>query len=82
MPELPHSAIDSKMSIEGPTGMQLHLMSQLEGLERSVKRVEQQVSSTKHARRRLKTAAVSNQVFNSSYVTPCLLCMHLYLLTK
>ena len=47
---------------EGPSGMQLHLMHQLEGLERSVRRVEQQVSSTKETRRRLKTASLPAQV--------------------
>ncbi|KAL3155725.1 hypothetical protein ABBQ32_012746 [Trebouxia sp. C0010 RCD-2024] len=39
----------------GLSGMQIHLMQQLEGLERSMRRVEQQVSSTKQTRRRLKT---------------------------
>ena len=47
---------------QDPSGMQLHLMHQLEGLERSVRRVEQQVSSTKQTRRRLKTASLPTGV--------------------
>ena len=47
---------------QGLSGMQLHLMHQLEGLERSMRRVEQQVSATKQTRRRLKTASLPAQV--------------------
>lgn len=46
----------------GLSGMQIHLMQQLEGLERSMRRVEQQVSSTKQTRRRLKTPSSPAQV--------------------
>ncbi|KAL0030919.1 hypothetical protein WJX79_001187 [Trebouxia sp. C0005] len=46
---------------ESPSGMQLHLMHQLEGLERSVRRVEQQVSSTKQTRRRRKAVSLPAQ---------------------
>lgn len=46
----------------GLSGMQIHLMQQLEGLERSVRRVELQVSSTKQTRRRLKTPSSLTQV--------------------
>ena len=48
------SALGSAES--SPSGLQLHLMHQLAGLERSVQRVEQGVSSSKQTRRRLKTA--------------------------
>lgn len=62
-PELPTQATyRSPRDDEGPSGMQLHLMHQLEGLERSVRRVEQQVSATKQTRRRLKTASLPAQV--------------------
>ena len=62
LPELPHQATEINPRDEGPSGMQLHLMHQLEGLERSVRRVEQQVSSTKQTRRRLKTTSLPPQV--------------------
>jgi len=63
IPEAPaHTTGLSPRDGEGPSGMQLHLMHQLEGLERSVRRVEQQVSSTKQTRRRLKTASLPAQV--------------------
>ncbi len=63
IPEMPaHSTGLSPRDGEGPSGMQLHLMHQLEGLERSVRRVEQQVSSTKQTRRRLKAASLPAEV--------------------
>ena len=58
-PTLPEQAPAENL---GPSGMQIHLMHQLHGLERSVRRVEQQVSSTKQTRRRLKTASLPTQV--------------------
>lgn len=69
MPALPDQATEEDARDAGPSGMQLHLVHQLEGLERSVRRVEQQVSSTKETRRRLKTAYVPAQVI-------CSPCMH------
>ncbi len=63
IPEMPaHTTGQSPRDGAGPSGMQLHLMHQLEGLERSVRRVEQQVSCTKQTRRRLKAASLPAQV--------------------
>ena len=71
-PGLPTQATNrSPKADEIPSGMQLHLMHQLEGLERSVRRVEQQVSATKQTRRRLKTASLPAQV------QPCSCSLHL-----
>ncbi|KAL0022404.1 hypothetical protein WJX77_008671 [Trebouxia sp. C0004] len=62
IPEMPaHTTGLSPRDGEGPSGMQLHLMHQLEELERSVRRVEQEVSSTKQNRRRLKAASLPAQ---------------------
>ena len=46
----------------GLSGMELHLIHQLEGLERSVQRVEEQVSSNKQTRRLLKAVSTPVQV--------------------
>ena len=59
---LPQQATGEGMEDQGPSGMQIHLMHQLDGLERSVRRVEQQVSSTKQTRRRLRTTSLPAQV--------------------
>ena len=75
IPEMPAQITGlSPRDGEGPSGMQLHLMHQLEGLERSVRRVEQQVSSTKQTRRRLKAASLSAQVL------PFCLLNHLFII--
>lgn len=67
IPALPEQATGEGVEGQGPSGMQIHLMHQLDGLERSVRRVEQQVSSTKQTRRRLRTASLPAQVtLNSS----------------
>lgn len=60
IPALPEQA--TGVEGQGASGMQIHLMHQLDGLERSIRRVEQQVSSTKQTRRRLKTASLPAQV--------------------
>ena len=44
------------------SGMELHLIHQLQGLERSVQRVEEQVSSNKQTRRLLKAVSTPVQV--------------------
>lgn len=60
IPALPEQA--TGVEDQGPSGMQIHLMHQLDGLERSIRRVEQQVSSTKKTRRRFKAASLPAQV--------------------
>ena len=62
IPALPEQATGEGVEDEIPSGMQIHLMHQLDGLERSVRRVEQQVSSAKQTRRRLKIALLPAQV--------------------
>ena len=62
IPALPEQATGEGMEYQGPSGMQIHLMHQLDGLERSVRRVEQQVSSTKQTRRRLRVTSLPAQV--------------------
>lgn len=62
IPALPEQATNEGVEHQSPSGMQIHLMHQLDGLERSVRRVEQQVSSTKQTRRRLRTASLPAQV--------------------
>ena len=61
IPVLPEQATAEGVEDEVPSGMQIHLMHQLDGLERSVRRVEQQVSSAKQTRR-LKIALLPSQV--------------------
>ena len=65
---------------EGPSGMQLHLMHQLEGLERSVRRVEQQVSCTKQIRRRLKAASLPAQVLPFLFIQLFVYCLCIHVL--
>lgn len=62
IPALPEQVSEGDAEEQGLSGMQIHLMHQLEGLERSVRRVEQQVSFTKQTRRRLKSASSLPQV--------------------
>lgn len=70
IPEMPaHTTGLSPRDGESPSGMQLHLMHQLEGLERSVRRVEQQVSSTKQTRRRRKAVSLPAQVLPFLFVS-------------
>ena len=66
IPALPEQATGEDVEDQAPSGMQIHLMHQLDGLERSVRRVEQQVSSTKQTRRHLKFASPAAQVILSS----------------
>ena len=66
IPALPEQATGDRVEGQGPSGMQIHLMHQLDGLERSIRRVERQVSSTKQTRRRLKNASLPAQVILDS----------------
>lgn len=54
--------------MRGFSGMELHLIHQLEGLERSVQRVEEQVSSNKQTRRLLKAVSTPAQVTTFAHV--------------
>jgi len=81
IPEMPaHTTGLSPRDDEGPSGMQLHLMHQLEGLERSVRRVEQQVSSTKQTRRRLQAASLPAQVLPFLFIQLFVYCPCIHLL--
>lgn len=56
----------------GFSGMQLHLMHQLEGLERSVQGIEEQVRSNKQTRRLLKAVSTPVQVLlHTTSAVPC-----------
>ena len=61
MPEQAARAVSDESPQRGLSGMELHLMHQLEGLERSVQRVEEQVSSNKQTRRLLKAVVTPVQ---------------------
>ncbi len=81
IPEMPaHTTGLSPRDGEGPSGMQLHLMHQLEGLERSVRRVEQQVSCTKQTRRRLKAASLPAQVLPFLFIQLFVYCLCIHVL--
>ena len=76
IPALPEQATGEGVEDEVPSGMQIHLMHQLDGLERSVRRVEQQVSSAKQTRRRLKIALLPAQVTLPSILGTENICMN------
>ena len=81
IPEMPADTFGlSPRDGEGPSGMQLHLMHQLEGLERSVRRVEQQVSCTKQTRRRLKAASLPAQVLPFLFIQLFVYCLCIHVL--
>lgn len=61
IPKQAPRAVSDESPQRGLSGMELHLMHQLEGLERSVQRVEEQVSSNKQTRRLLKAVATPVQ---------------------
>ena len=61
MPKQAARAVSDESPQRGLSGMELHLMHQLEGLERSVQRVEEQVSSNKQTRRLLKAVVTPVQ---------------------
>ena len=76
IPALLEQATAEGVEDEVPSGMQIHLMHQLDGLERSVRRVEQQVSSAKQTRRRLKIALLPAQVTLPSILGTENICMN------